>query len=46
MVADEGFAKATTATTVQDKVYAFIFDQMGAMAALSIQGNKITKIKK
>lgn len=46
VVADEGFAKATTTTTVKDKVYAFIFDQKGAMAALGIQGNKITKIKK
>jgi hypothetical protein len=43
-VADEGFAKSTT-TTAKDKVYAFIFDQKGAMAALGIQGNKITKIR-
>jgi lipid-binding SYLF domain-containing protein len=46
VIADEGFAKATTTTTVKDKIYAFIFDQKGAMAALGIQGNKITKIKK
>jgi lipid-binding SYLF domain-containing protein len=46
VVADEGFGKATTSTTVKDKIYAFIFDQQGAMAALGIQGNKITKIKK
>ncbi len=46
VVADEGFAKSTTTTTAKDKVYAFIFDQKGAMAALGIQGNKITKIKK
>ena len=46
VVADQGMAKATTTTTVKDKVYAFIFDQKGAMAALGIQGNKITKIKK
>jgi len=46
VVADEGLAKSTTTTTVQDKIYAFIFDQKGAMASLGIQGNKITKIKK
>jgi lipid-binding SYLF domain-containing protein len=46
VVADQGLAKSTTTTTVKDKIYAFIFDQKGAMAALGIQGNKITKIKK
>jgi lipid-binding SYLF domain-containing protein len=34
VIADEGFAKSTTTTTVKDKIYAFIFDQ------------KVTKIKK
>jgi len=46
VVADQGLAKSTTTTTAKDKVYAFIFDQKGAMAALGIQGNKITKTKK
>ena len=46
VVADEGLAKSTTTTTAKDKVYAFIFDQKGAMYALGIQGNKITKIQK
>jgi lipid-binding SYLF domain-containing protein len=46
VVADEGFAKSTTTITAKDKIYAFIFDQKGAMASLGIQGNKITKIKK
>ena len=46
VIADEGFAKSTTTTTVKDKIYAFIFDQTGAMAGIGIQGNKITKIKK
>jgi hypothetical protein len=45
-VADQGMAKSTTTTTAKDKIYAFIFDQKCAMAALGIQGNKITKIKK
>jgi lipid-binding SYLF domain-containing protein len=46
VIADEGMAKSTTTTTAQDKIYAFIFDQKGAMAALGLQGNKITKIQK
>lgn len=46
VVADQGLAKSMTTTTVKDKIYAFIFDQKGAMYALGIQGNKITKIKK
>ena len=46
VIADEGMGKSTTTTTVQDKIYAFIFDQKGAMAALGLQGNKITKIQK
>lgn len=46
VLGDEGAGKATTTTTVQDAIYAFIFDQKGAMAALGIQGNKISKIKK
>ncbi len=46
VVADQGLAKSTTTTTAKDNIYAFIFDQKGAMYALGIQGNKITKIKK
>jgi len=46
VVADQGLAKSATTTTVKDNIYAFIFDQKGAMYALGIQGNKITKIKK
>ena len=46
VIADQGVAKSTTTTTVKDKIYAFIFDQKGAMAALGIQGNKVTKIDK
>jgi len=46
VVADQGLAKSSTTTTVKSNIYAFIFDQAGAMYALGIQGNKITKIKK
>jgi hypothetical protein len=46
VVADQGAAKSTTTTTIKENIYAFIFDQKGAMAALGIQGNKISKIDK
>ena len=43
---DEGLANQMTTKTMTDNIYAFIFDQHGAMAALGIQGNKITRIDK
>ena len=46
VVADDSFAKTVSSTTIQNAIYAFIFDQKGAMAALGIQGNKITKLAK
>lgn len=45
VVVDQGYARATTTTTIKDDIYAFIFSQKGLMAGLGIQGNKITKIK-
>jgi len=45
VVVDEGMAKSTTTTTMNDDVYAFIFGQKGLMGGLGVQGNKITKIK-
>lgn len=33
-----------TTTTLNDDVYAFVFDQSGLMAGLGLQGSKITKI--
>jgi len=35
-----------TTTTLQEDVYAFIFDQKGLMAGLGIQGSKITRLDK
>lgn len=46
VLADESFAASTTTSTVQDKIYAFIFDNKGAMASVGLQGTKITKIRK
>ena len=45
VVADEGFAKSISTSTVQDDIYAFIFDQEGLMAGVGLKGSKITKIK-
>jgi lipid-binding SYLF domain-containing protein len=44
VIVDKGKAKSLTTTTLQDDVYAFIFDQKGLMAGLGLQGSKITKI--
>jgi lipid-binding SYLF domain-containing protein len=46
VVVDKGKAKSLTNLTLQDDVYAFIFDQKGLMAGLGIQGSKITKLEK
>lgn len=43
---DEGVAKNISSTTLKDDAYAFIFDQQGLMASLSIEGTKISPIKK
>jgi len=45
-VADEGLAKNLSTTTLKKDAYAFIFDQKGLMASLSIEGTKITRIKR
>lgn len=44
VVADKGFAKNYTSTTLTQDVYAFVFDQKGIMAGLGITGSKITQI--
>lgn len=46
VVMDQGMGMSTTTTTLQDDIYAFIFEQKGLMAGIGIQGNKITKIQK
>ena len=45
VIMDEGKAKTMTTTTVKDDIYAFIFDQKGLMAGVSIEGTKITKVQ-
>lgn len=45
VVVDEGIAKNLSTTTLNDDAYAFILDQKGLMAGVSIEGTKISKIK-
>ena len=46
VVADEGIAKNLSTSTLKNDAYAFIFDQQGLMASLSIEGTKIPHIKR
>lgn len=46
VVVDEGVAKNLSSSTLKDDAYAFIFDQQGLMASVSIEGTKISHIKK
>lgn len=46
VVVNEGVAKNLSTTTLKDDAYAFIFDQQGLMASLSIEGTKVTRIKR
>ncbi|WP_433766062.1 YSC84-related protein [Pseudomonas putida] len=46
VMVDEGVAKNLSSSTLKDDAYAFIFDQQGLMAGISIEGTKISKIKR
>jgi lipid-binding SYLF domain-containing protein len=46
VIVNEGVAKNLSTSTLKDDAYAFIFDQSGLMAGLSIEGTKISKIKR
>jgi lipid-binding SYLF domain-containing protein len=45
-VVDEGISKNLSSSTLKDDAYAFIFDQQGLMAGVSIEGTKISLIKR
>jgi len=45
VVVDEGMAKNLSTSTLKDDAYAFIFDQQGLMAGISLEGTKISRIK-
>jgi len=44
VVVNEGVAKNLSTSTLKDDAYAFIFDQQGLMASLSIEGTKVSRI--
>jgi len=44
VLVNAGVAKNLTTTTLQESNYAFIFNQQGLMAGLSIEGTKVTQI--
>lgn len=46
VVVNEGIAKNLSSSTLKDAAYAFIFDQQGLMAGVSIEGTKISVIKR
>lgn len=46
VMVDAGVSKNLSSSTLKDDAYAFIFDQQGLMASLSIEGTKISRIKK
>jgi lipid-binding SYLF domain-containing protein len=46
VVVDEGVAKNLSTSTLKDDAYAFIFDQQGLMAGLSIEGTKVSEIRR
>jgi lipid-binding SYLF domain-containing protein len=46
VVVNEGVAKNLSSSTLKDDAYAFIFDQQGLMGSLSIEGTKISPIKR
>lgn len=46
VVVNEGVAKNLSTSTLKNDAYAFITDQQGLMASLSIEGTKISRIKR
>ena len=44
VVVDAGVARNLSTSTLKDDAYAFIFDQQGLMAGVSIEGSKISRI--
>ena len=46
VVLDAGTARALTTTTMQNDIYAVIFDQRGLMAGMGLQGSKISRMNR
>lgn len=45
VVVDAGIAESLSTSTLNDDAYAFIFDQKGLMAGVSIEGTKVSRVK-
>jgi len=46
VLVNAGMAENLSTSTLKEDAYAFIFDQKGLMAGVSIEGTKITKLEK
>jgi lipid-binding SYLF domain-containing protein len=46
VIVNQGIAKNLSTSTLKDDAYAFIFDQQGLMAGVSIEGTKISRINR
>ena len=46
VLVDQGVAKNLSSSTLKDDAYAFIFSQQGLMAGLTVEGTKITRIRR
>ena len=46
VIVDQGAAKNLSTSTLKDDAYAFIFDQQGLMAGVTIEGTKISRINR
>jgi lipid-binding SYLF domain-containing protein len=46
VVVNEGVARNLSTQTLKDDVYAFFSDQQGLMAGISIEGTKVTRLKR
>lgn len=45
VVVDEGVAAEISSSTIKNDAYAFVFNQQGLMAGISLNGSKISKMK-
>ncbi len=46
VVVDQGVARNLSTSTLKDDAYAFIFDQQGLMGGVSLEGTKISRIRR
>lgn len=46
VVVNEGVARNLSTSTLRDDAYAFVTDQQGLMAGISLEGTKVTRVKR